>query len=103
AAAVELHTSYSEFLVQELKSEREIELLHAGKNVGDAVPAQAGEMRVAHLLGQNHDDRIVFDIGTSPGDPAVRIEHHAVSRRITTGEPWFPRIGLVGVIGICFE
>ena len=57
-------------------------------------------MRVGDPLGQHRDDRVAADVGPSPGDLALRIERDAVGGGIAPGEPRFPRIGLVGVIGV---
>jgi hypothetical protein len=62
-------------------------------------------MRAGDPLGQHHDDWIAADVGPSPGDLALRIERDAVGGGIARlgsgwGEPRFPRIGLVGAIGV---
>ena len=57
-------------------------------------------MGVCNLCGQHGDDRIVADIGAPPGDLAVRVEHDAIRGRVAPGEPRFPRIALVRVLGI---
>jgi len=57
-------------------------------------------MRVRNLLRQHHDDGVAADVGPSPGDLAPRIERDAVSFRIAPHEPGFPRIDLVGLIGV---
>ena len=57
-------------------------------------------MHVGDPLRQHHDDRVAADVGPSPGDRALRIERDAVGGGIAPDEPRFPRIGLVGVIGV---
>ena len=57
-------------------------------------------MRVRDPLRQHRDDRVAADFGASPGDLAPRIERDAIGGGITPGEPRFPGIGLVGVIGV---
>ena len=44
----------------------EIDLGRAGEDVGDAVAAQAGQMRVGHRLGQDDEDRIAADVLARP-------------------------------------
>ena len=63
----------------------QIELLLAGEDVGDAVLAQARQMRVGDPLGQHRDDRVAADVGPPPGDLALRIERDAVRRRHRAG------------------
>ena len=57
-------------------------------------------MRVGDPLGQHRDDRVAADVGPSPGDLAPRVEGDAIGFRVAPREPGFPRIGLVGVIGV---
>ena len=46
------------------------ELPLAGEDVGDAILAEAHEMRVRDPLRQNYDDRVAVDIGSSAGNLA---------------------------------
>ena len=57
-------------------------------------------MRVGDPLRQYRDDRVAADVGPSPGDLAPGVEGDAVGFRVAPREPGFPRIGLVGVIGV---
>jgi hypothetical protein len=87
-------------VVEDLEREVEIELAGAGEDVRDPILTEAGEMGVPHLVGQDGNNRIAADIGASPSDFAVRIEHNAVSGRAAPGEPVLSRVMLVGVVWV---
>ena len=79
--AIHLKAFNAEFAVEDLEREVEIELAGAGEDVRDPILTEAGEMGVADLFGQDGNNRIAADIGASPNDFAVRIEHNPVSGR----------------------
>jgi hypothetical protein len=93
----------SQLPVQNFEREPEIEYALAGKDVGDAILAQSREVGVGDLFGQHDNDRIVADIGASPSDLSVRIEHESIRGRVRPGDPRLSRIALVRVIGIGVE
>jgi len=99
-AAIHLQAFNAEFAVEYLEREVEIELAGAGENVRDPILTEAGQMGVADLVGQDGNNRIAADIGTSPNDFAVRIEHNSVCGRAAPGEPALSRVMLVGVVWV---
>src|SRR5712675_619964 len=74
AAAFEQQAFEPQLAVQDLQRQSEIEFLRAGEDVGDAILAEARQMRVGDPLGQHDDDRVAANIGPPPGDLTLRIE-----------------------------
>src|SRR5262249_33664358 len=89
-----------ELVVKNIQRQCEIEFPGAGKNVGNAVPPQACEMRVGHLLSQHRDNRVAADIRASPGDLSVSIESDAIGSGCAPTEPRLPSINLIRAIRI---
>src|SRR5690348_11794658 len=82
-AAFEQQPLDPELAIEELECGGKIKLPLAGEEVGHTVLAQTREMRVGDLLGQHDDDRVTADVGSAPGDPALRIQHDPICLRIT--------------------
>src|SRR6516225_8463919 len=74
-----------------------------GEDVGDAVLAKTREVGIGDRLRQHHDDRIAADIGTTPCDLTLGVEHDAVGGSIAPDEPGLPRIDLFYMPGIRVE
>src|SRR6185437_9837851 len=105
AAALDQEPLHTELAVEEFERICEIQLPCSSEEVGHAVPAQAGEVRVRDLLAQHDDDGIAADFGPTPGDLPLRIQHHSVSTGVATGDPGFPRVSLAGmsIVGLPFR
>jgi hypothetical protein len=86
--------------IQDLEGQPQIEIPLAGKDVRDTILAESRQVRVRDLFGQHGDDRVAADVGPSPGNLAVRVEHDTPGRCIAPREPGFSWIGLVCVIGV---
>src|SRR5260221_548823 len=78
AAPFEQRAFEPQLAVQDVQPQSQIELPLAGEDVGDALSAQARQMRVGDPLRQHRDDRVAADVRASPSDLAVRVERDAV-------------------------
>src|SRR5205085_282054 len=65
AAAFEQQALDPQLAVQDLQRQSQIELLFAGEDVGDAILAEARQMRVGDPLRQYRADRVAADLGAS--------------------------------------
>src|SRR3954471_9178814 len=100
AATFEQQAFDAQFAVQDLQSQPQIELPLAGEDVGDAILAQARQMCVGDLLRQHRDNRVTADLGASPGDLALGVEHDPIRGGIAPGEPRLPRKTLIAAVGV---
>jgi hypothetical protein len=81
ASTFEQQALHAEFAIENVKRKGKVELGISGEGVGDALAAQARQVRVRDRFGKNHDDRITADIGTAPSDLAMRVKYDALWSR----------------------